>query len=354
MENMNKPLIGISIGDINGIGPEVILKALQDKRLAKYCDFVIYGSSKVLSFYKKVLNIEHFDYANVTSVAQTGGKHISVINYSNEEAPIEPGNATLAAGEIALQCIDLALADLKEGKIDALVTAPINKSTIKVPTKDFRGHTDYIRQYFGINDSLMVMVEDDFRIALATGHVPIRDLHKFIDTKTIVSKLEILHKTLKEDFLINKPKIAVLGLNPHAGDNNLIGKEESEIINPAISHAKDKGILAFGSYAADGFFGAGQFQKFDAVLAMYHDQGLIPFKAFAFSNGVNYTAGLPVVRTSPDHGTAFDIAGKDLANPSSMEGAIFTALDVLSNRNKYKEMTANPLTRTNIGSDQNA
>lgn len=353
MENTNKPLIGISIGDINGIGPEVILKALKDKKYAKYCDFIIYGSTKVLSYYKKVLDIEHFDYTNITAFEQSEGKHISVVNFSNEEVTIEPGNATLIAGEIALQCIDISLGDLKDGRIDALVTGPINKSTIKVPTKDFRGHTDYIRQYFGMNDSLMLMVEDNFKVALATGHVPIRDLHKFIDTKSIVSKLEILNKTLKEDFLINRPKIAVLGLNPHAGDNNLIGKEESEIINPAISIAKDKGILAFGSYPADGFFGAGQFQKFDAVLAMYHDQGLIPFKSFAFSNGVNYTAGMPIVRTSPDHGTAFDIAGKNLANPGSMEAAIFTAIDVVRNRNSYKTMTSNPLPKSSVGYEQN-
>ncbi|MEI6312692.1 MAG: 4-hydroxythreonine-4-phosphate dehydrogenase PdxA [Bacteroidota bacterium] len=354
MEQQYRPVIGITIGDINGIGPEVILKTFQDKKFLKYCDIVIYGSSKVLSYYKKALNIEHFDYVNIADISQMHSKQINVINYSNEEAPIEPGKATLVAGEISLKCIDLALADLKANKLDGIVTAPINKSTIKTPTKDFKGHTDYIRNYFGVNDSMMLMVDEKMRIGLCTGHIAIKDLHKFIDSKSIYNKLEILHKSLTEDFLINKPRIAVLGLNPHAGEDGVIGKEEQDIIHPAISSAKDKGILAFGTYPADGFFGAGLYTKFDGILAMYHDQGLIPFKSFAFNTGVNYTAGLPVVRTSPDHGTAYDLVGKNIASSGSMENAVFVALDIIKNRQSFIEMTSNPVKKSNISSDQMA
>lgn len=354
MDQNKRPLLGITIGDINGIGPEIILKTFHDKKFLKYCDIVIYGSTKVLSYYKKMLNIEHFDYVNIQDISQVHSKQINVINYSAEEPAIEPGKATLIAGEIALKCIDLALADLKDHKIDGLVTAPINKSMIKTPTKDFKGHTDYIRNYFGVAESMMIMVDEKMRIGLATGHVAIRDLHKFIDTKNILNKIEILHKSLTEDFLVNKPRIAVLGLNPHAGEDGVIGKEEQDLIHPAISNAKDKGILAFGTYPADGFFGAGHYTKFDGILAMYHDQGLIPFKSYAFNTGVNYTAGLPVVRTSPDHGTAYDLVGKNSATSSSMENAVFTALDIIKNREIYAEMTANPVKKSNISSDQMA
>ena len=354
MEQNIRPILGVTIGDINGIGPEVILKTFQDKKFLKYCDVVIYGSSKVLSYYKKALNIEHFDYTIITDASQLNNKQINVINYSNDEAPLEPGKATLQAGDIALKCIDMALADLKEGKIDGIVTAPINKSTIKTPNKDFKGHTDYIRNYFGVAECMMLMVDESMRIGLTTGHVAIKDLHKFIDTKNILSKIEILNKSLTEDFLINKPKIAILSLNPHAGEDGIIGKEEQDFINPAISAAKDKGILAFGSYASDGFFGASQFTKFDGILAMYHDQGLIPFKSYAFETGVNYTAGLPLVRTSPDHGTAYDLVGKNIASSGSMENAVFIAIDVIRNRMNFKQMHENPLKRSNISSDQMA
>lgn len=354
MEANYRPILGITIGDINGIGPEIILKTFQDKKFLKYCDVVIYGSTKVLSHYKKVLNIEHFDYVHIKDISQLHSKQINVINYAVEEPSLEPGKATLAAGDIALRCIDLALTDLKENKIDGLVTAPINKSMIKTPNKDFKGHTDYIKNFFGVVDSVMLLVDEKMRIGLTTGHIAIKDLHKFIDSKSIMSKLEIMHKSLTEDFLINKPRIAVLGLNPHAGEDGVIGKEEQDIIHPAISQAKDKGILAFGTYPADGFFGAGHYTKFDAILAMYHDQGLIPFKAFAFETGVNYTAGLPVVRTSPDHGTAYDLVEKNVASSSSMENAVFVALDIIRNRATFAEMNSNPVKKSSISSDQMA
>jgi 4-hydroxythreonine-4-phosphate dehydrogenase len=350
-QEKQKALIGITLGDINGIGPEVILKAFQDKRMAKYCDIVIYGHAKVLSHYKRLLNIEQFEYTIIKSLNELSNRSIYVLQPDSADPAIDMGNATAAAGELALQYLDMALSDLKDAKIDALITAPLNKSMVKVPGKDFKGHTDYIRQYVGGTDVLMILAEQDFRVALVTGHLPLKDLHKFIDQKTVFQKIELLNKSLKEDFLINRPKIAVLGLNPHAGDNGLLGKEEQDIIGPAISQAKDKGIQAFGPFPADGFFGAGQFSKFDAVLAMYHDQGLIPFKALAFSSGVNFSAGLPVVRTSPDHGTAYDIAGKNMADAGSMESSLFLALDIIRNRADYAEMTANPLARTEISSE---
>lgn len=355
MHNMEqrKPVLGVTIGDINGIGPEVILKTFQDKKFQKYCELVIYGSSKAISHYKKLLNVEHFDFVNIADINQLHTKQINVISGSSEEPPIETGKASVLAGEYALACIDKAINDLKSKKIDALITAPINKSMVK-SSKDFKGHTDYIRAAVGAGDCMMLMSDERMRIGLCTGHVAIKDLHKFIDTKTILARIEMMHKTLSEDFLINKPRIAILGLNPHAGEDGLLGKEEQDIIHPAISAAKDKGILAFGTYAADGFFGSGQFTKFDGILAMYHDQGLIPFKSFAFSTGVNYTAGLSVVRTSPDHGTAYELAGKNVASPASMENAVFTALDIVKNREYYYQMHANPVKKVNLGSDTNA
>lgn len=349
-----KPLIGISIGDINGIGPEVILKTFQDKRLMKYCNIVIYGPTKAITFYKKLLNIEHFEYTNISSIDQINPKSISILNLSAEEPLIEPGMATAVAGEIALRYLELALEDLKTGKIDALVTAPLNKNLVKIPGKEFKGHTDFIRQSVGGQDALMILSSENLKVALVTGHIPVKDIQKFIDTRSIYQKIELFNQSLKEDFLINRPRIAVLGLNPHAGDNGLIGREESEFVSPAINQAKDKGILAFGPFPADGFFGSGNFRKFDGVLAIYHDQGLIPFKALAFGHGVNFTAGLPVVRTSPDHGTAYDIAGKNLADHGSLETSVFAALDIIANRSAYAEMTANPLARTEISSEHNS
>ncbi len=340
---MHKVNIGISIGDINGIGPEVVIKTLADDRLLKYCNPVIFASSGIINFYKNPSGKPQFKFNQTQSAEKLNNKTVNLVNILDGKAKIEPGQVTEEAGEIALKSLDATLSALKEGHIDAMVTAPLNKHNVNTEDHHFTGHTEYITKFFEAEESLMFLVSEKIRVGLATNHLPLQEVAAKLNSDVIYEKLKIMNESLKRDFLIHKPKIAVLGLNPHAGDNQLLGNEETEIIMPAISKAKEDGMFIVGPFAADGFFGSGAFAKFDAILAMYHDQGLIPFKSFSFSKGVNFTAGLPIVRTSPDHGTAYDIATRNQANESSFREAIFSAMDIVRNRRAYDEMTANPL-----------
>lgn len=340
--------VGITIGDINGIGPEVLIKVLHDERIYKYCTVVVYGQKSVISYYAKLLKIQNFNIQEVKDTENLNPKLPNIINVWAEQAQIQPGQLTPEGGARALLCLNAGIKDLVEKNIDVLVTGPVNKSTISQHEPDFKGQTEHLSKAAGNENSMMLLVDDGLRVGLVTNHVSLKDVTGKIDVNLILTKLEVLNHTLKQDFLINRPRIAVLGLNPHAGDNSLLGKEEKDIIAPAVNRAKEKGILAVGPFSADGFFGSQNFRKFDAVLAMYHDQGLIPFKTLAFGTGVNYTAGLNVVRTSPDHGTGFDIAGKDLASSESLMTAIFTGLDIIRNREAYKEMTANPVEKVQV------
>lgn len=337
--NNEKPIIGITIGDINGIGPEVIIKSLADTRILKICTPVIYGSTKVLAYYKKAIKAEDFNYSQARAQDQFHPKRINVVNCWEEMVEIDTGTVTQAAGKSAFLALETACHDLKQGHLDAIVTAPINKHNIQNESFRFAGHTEYLTQYFEAKDSLMFLVSENLRVGVVTGHIPLQEVSQKINSDLIVKKLKIMAASLRLDFGIQKPKIAVLGLNPHAGEEGLLGKEEADIIKPAIERCKNNGMLVFGPYPSDGFFGTSQYKKVDAVLAMYHDQGLIPFKTLAFDSGVNFTAGLSAVRTSPDHGTAYDIAGKNIASEKSMREAIFLACDVVKNRN----LAENPL-----------
>ncbi|QJW88714.1 4-hydroxythreonine-4-phosphate dehydrogenase PdxA [Spirosoma taeanense] len=337
-------VIGISLGDYNGIGPEVILKALQYNRLQKICTPVIYGSMRVLNRYRNLLNMKDWNLNGAPTIGQISHKMTNVITcWPDQNQDIQPGQVTPEAGQAAFACLQRAVDDLKEGKLDALVTAPINKYNIQSEEFKFPGHTEYLAQEFGVPDNLMFMVSETLRVGVVTGHVPLGRVRQNITRDRIAQKLTLMMQSLKQDFGIEKPKIAVLGLNPHAGEEGLLGNEEQDIIKPLLAEWRNKGQLVFGPYPADGFFGTRGYKKFDAVLAMYHDQGLIPFKSIAFEEGVNFTAGMPVVRTSPDHGTAYDIAGKDLADETSMLQAIYTAVDVARQRREYMELEAGAL-----------
>jgi 4-hydroxythreonine-4-phosphate dehydrogenase len=329
-----KPRIGITLGDPNGIGPEVVLKALSDSRISSLFTPVIYGSAKAVSHYKKLLNIEEFNYSQVRAKGQLAHKSINVVNCWEESLEINPGKATPEAGKAAFTALKSACEDLKEGNLDALVTAPIDKKMIHSDEFPFKGHTEYLTQFFGSSDSLMFMVSDKLKVGLVTEHVPVNQIVSLITKERIEAKLVLLENSLKKDFGLVKPKIAVLGLNPHAGDNGLIGQEDEQIIKAVVNENRNKGRLVFGPFPADGFFGSASYLKYDGVLAMYHDQGLIPFKSIAFDDGINFTAGLSVVRTSPDHGTAFAIAGKNQANESSLREAIYRAGDIFKHRNE--------------------
>jgi 4-hydroxythreonine-4-phosphate dehydrogenase len=328
----DKPKIGISIGDLNGIGPEIILKVLGDNRITSLITPVVYGQARVLSFYKKSLGIEEFNYSQVKQRGQFSYKQINIVNCWEEVIEIKPGESSKESGKASLVALQNAVEDLKEGLIDALVTAPVDKSSIHSDAFPFSGHTSYLNDVFKVSDSLMLMASDKMRVGLVTEHLPLRDVANHITKERIESKLKIFDQSLRNDFNISKPKIAVLGLNPHAGDQGLIGKEEEEIIKPVIIDLKNKGKLVFGPFPADGFFASGQHTKYDGILAMYHDQGLVAFKALNFESGVNFTAGLPAIRTSPDHGTAYNIAGKNLASEGSLLQAIFMATDIYKNR----------------------
>jgi 4-hydroxythreonine-4-phosphate dehydrogenase len=349
---MDKLKIGISIGDINGIGLEVILKTIIDERILKLCTPIIYGSSKVVSYHKNIVNLPDFQYQNIRSIDQIDPDKINILNCWNDNVNITLGKVTESGGAFALKSLEAAVKDLKMGGIDALVTAPIHKKAMEIAGFPFLGHTEYITQELGGNESLMLLVSDGMKVGLVTNHIPIKDVASKITKEKILEKIQILQETLHIDFAIEKPTIAVLGLNPHAGDDGVIGEEDKNIISLAIEEAKKKGIMAFGPFPADGFFGSGQYNKYNAILAMYHDQGLVPFKALSFGTGVNYTAGLSAVRTSPDHGTAYDIAGKNEADPASFRKALFTAIDIARNRLDYMEMRSNPLVRNKVKLDE--
>lgn len=337
-----KPAIGFTSGDLNGIGIELIIKALSDHRLLDVCTPVVFASNKSLNFYRKGLPDCNLNYAHIKELNRLNPKQVNVFNCWEEEVAITPGQLTETGGKYALISLQQATQALKDGHIQGLVTAPIHKKNIQSPEFNYSGHTPYLKAFFNVPDVVMFMVAENMRVAVVTEHIPVGEVAKHITRESIVGKLKILHNSLQKDFGIDKPKIAILGLNPHAGDEGLIGNEEETIIKPAIKEAKHT-MLAFGPYSADAFFARGQFERFDAVLAMYHDQGLIPFKSLATGEGVNYTAGLPVVRTSPDHGTAFDIAGKGHADTSSFLAATFECIEIIRRRSGYAEMRQNPL-----------
>lgn len=345
MEDNRKIRVGITHGDINGIGYEVILKAFSEPMMLELCTPIIYGSPKVAAYHRKVMDIQT-NFSIINSAEEANEGKLNVLNCTDDELKVELTKPTSEAGKAALDALECALKDYRERRIDVLVTAPINKHTIQSESFHFPGHTEYIEERVGDGSkALMILMKDDFRVALVTGHIPVKDISSAITKELIMEKLEIFQHSLKQDFAIDAPRIAVLSLNPHAGDGGLIGTEESEVIIPAIREMSAKGVLCYGPYPADGFMGSGNFEHFDGILAMYHDQGLTPFKAIAMDEGVNFTAGLPIVRTSPAHGTAYDIAGQGLASESSFRQAIYTAIDVYRNRLIEKEIHARPLRR---------
>jgi len=337
-----RPIIGISVGDLNGIGTELIIKTFSDHRILELCTPLIFGSNKLINFYRKAVPEINFAYQSTKDFSRIAHKQVNIYNCWEEEIAILPGQLTEIGGSYAVKSLVAAVEALKDRKIQGLVTAPIHKKNTQSPSFNFTGHTPFLKHAFGSNDVLMLMVSDNFRVGLVTEHVPVREIAQHITREAILSKLNILKDSLIRDFGIDKPKIAVLGLNPHAGDEGLIGREDEDIIKPAIKDAKHN-MLVFGPFSADAFFARNQQTKFDAVLAMYHDQGLIPFKSLAIGEGVNYTAGLPVVRTSPDHGTAFDIAGKNKADSSSFLTAIYTCIDIIRSRREYEDNRSNPM-----------
>lgn len=344
-----KPIIGISIGDYNGIGPEIILKTLQNNQINKFCTPVVYGSMRIMNRYRQALNMQDWNLFGIQKIEQANPKSTNILNCWNEpQEDINPGKATPESGKGAFEALKRAVEDLKAGKMAALVTAPINKNNIQNDEFRFPGHTEYLADAFEAKAPLMFMVSDILRVGVVTGHVPLLEVSSHITKPKIVAKIQAMLQSLRYDFAIQKPRIAVLGLNPHAGEEGLLGKEEQESIIPALKELKNKGHLVFGPFPADGFFAAQSYRQYDAVLAMYHDQGLIPFKSIAFSDGVNFTAGLSAVRTSPDHGTAYDIAGKNIADETSLRQAIFTALDVVKNRQTADELAKNALKKNAI------
>ncbi len=333
--------VGISIGDINGIGPEIILKTFSDSRMFEFCTPVVFASTKVLSYYRKALNL-NLDIFGITKFYQMAPKRLNVMNIWKEVINIQMGKPDPEIGKYAVDSFKHAIKALKEGNIDVLVTAPFNKATVQSEEFEFAGHTDYLEQELE-GEALMLMISDELKVALVTVHLPLRLVSTQVTEKRLEKKIKILVETLRMDFNVDKPKIAVLGLNPHAGDNGLIGKEDKEIILPIIERLKEEGLYVFGPYAADGFFGSQAYKEFDAVLAMYHDQGLIPFKMLSFGSGVNFTAGLEKIRTSPDHGTAYELAGKGIANESSFREAVFAAIDIFKRRKENLELESNKL-----------
>jgi 4-hydroxythreonine-4-phosphate dehydrogenase len=337
-----RPVIGISIGDLNGIGTELAIKTFSDNRLLEICTPILFGSNKLINFYRKSIPDATFNYQHIKDLSRPFHKQVNLYNCWEEEVSINPGQLTDTGGLYAVKSLISATEALKDKKIDALVTAPIHKKNIQSADFNYTGHTPYLKQAFAVKDVLMLMSSENFRVGLVTEHVPVSEIAKNITRETIISKLNIMKDSLIRDFGIDKPRIAVLGLNPHAGDDGLIGREEEDIIKPAIKDAKHN-MLVYGPYSADAFFARNQQQKFDGVLAMYHDQGLIPFKSLAFGEGINYTAGLPVIRTSPDHGTAFDIAGKNKADTGSFLAAVYGCLDIYQKRKEFNENHKNPL-----------
>lgn len=337
-----KLIVGITQGDINGIGLEVVLKTLMEPGISDICTPVLFSSQKTVSYYRKVLGIEEFNFNPIRDFSQINHKKVNVFVCYEEEVNIEMGKPTPTSGKYALISLEKATQALLDKQVHVLVTAPINKHTIQSAEFNFAGHTEYLGAKLGGEPLMILCSEGGLRVALVTGHVPVKDVPAHITLETVSKKIKQLHQSLVTDFAIRKPKIAVLGLNPHAGDNGVIGSEDNAIIKQAIETTKVNGLI-YGPYAADGFFGNGTYKQFDAVLAMYHDQGLIPFKTIAFNEGVNFTAGLNAVRTSPDHGTAYDIAGKNMASDQSFKLAIYKAIDIYRNRQLHAGITENPL-----------
>lgn len=344
-----KLIVGISQGDTNGIGYEVIIKSLADPRILDSFTPVIYGSSKAFGLYKKSLhNIGNIDTYVISSAKDAKPRTINIVNCLPDNILVEPGKATHESAQSAIKSLERAVQELKNEDIDVLVTAPINKRAMDNEGFGFTGHTEYLQKQFNAEEITMFMVSERLKVGVACGHIPLRDVASAISTEKIVKKLRLMKQSLQRDFGVDEPKIAVLGLNPHCGDGGLIGDEENTIILPAIQQAQAEGIMAYGPYAADGFFGLGNYSRFDATLAMYHDQGLVPFKALAFEDGVNYTAGLPIVRTSPDHGTAYEMAGRDEADPHSMMSSIYMAIDIFNHRKEYDNLMANKMIEPEI------
>jgi len=341
MNTENKIKVGISIGDINGIGIEVVLKAFADKRMLDFCTPILFGSTKVVSFYKKTIEA-NIEIHSISSLNQVKDDKINVLNIWQEEVEITPGKSNDIGGKYALISLDESVKALKNNQIDVLVTAPINKENIQSDAFKFAGHTEFLEDKLE-GKSLMILMPDDLRVGLITGHIPGSDISKTITPELIKSKVAVMYLTLIQDFEISKPKIAILGLNPHCGDRGVIGSEDDEIIRPTIIEIQKEGKLVYGPYAADGFFGSETYKQYDAVLAMYHDQGLAPFKTLSFGKGVNYTAGLSEIRTSPDHGTAYEIAGKGIARESSFKEALFKAIEIYKKRLNHKELTQGAL-----------
>ena len=341
--NSNKVRLAISQGDINGVGYEVILKTFSDNRMYDICTPILYGSTKVASYHKNLLSLQQdMAFAAIGNAAEAQPKRFNVVNLTNEEIKIDVGRSTDVAGEQSRLSLNAACEDLKKGLVDVLVTAPINKKNIQTADFDFPGHTEYLSHQFGCS-SLMMMVCDRIRIGIVTNHLALKDVPNTISHNLLFDKIMLMNESLKRDFGIPMPKIAVLAIDPHAGDNGVIGTQDNTVVKPVIEEVQHKGVLAYGPYPSDGFFGSNEFNKFDGVLALYHDQGLIPFKLMSFTEGVNFTAGLPYVRTSPAHGTGYDIAGKDKASEQSFRSAVYLACNILRNRKEYDEMTANPL-----------
>jgi len=341
MSKAEKIKVGISIGDLNGIGPEIVLKIFEDKRMLEFCTPVVFASMKTMTFVKNHFKL-NISLNGIQNEKQAIDKKVNILNCWKEDVKINFGAEDTKIGEYAIKSLTQATKALKEEKIDVLVTAPINKSNIQSETFKFPGHTDYLAQELE-GESLMFMVADTLRVGLLTDHVPVKDISSHISEELINKKIETVHNSLKKDFRISKPKIAVLGINPHTGDNGVIGSEDDEVMRPTLKKIKESGKLVFGPYAADSFFGSNNYKSFDAVIASYHDQGLIPFKTLSFGQGVNYTAGLNKVRTSPDHGTAYEIAGKGIADVSSFKEALFTGISIFKNRNEHVELNKNPL-----------
>ncbi len=339
----NKPVIGFTCGDINGIGVELIIKTLSDSRILEICTPVIFANNKLINFYRKSLPDVNFSFSIAKDSTHTNTKQINVYNCWEEDIVVTPGVLNETGGKYAVLSLIAATEALKAGLIDGLVTAPIHKKNIQSDDFRFTGHTPFFKEFFDARDVAMMMVADNMRVALLTEHIAVKDIAEHISKEAIASKLQVIQQSLKKDFNINKPRIAILALNPHAGDEGLIGKEEEEIIKPAIKDAKQKDIFCFGPYSADAFFARGHHQKFDAVLALYHDQGLIPFKSLSLGEGVNFTAGLDVVRTSPDHGVAFDIAGKGEADETSFRESLYKCIDIINGRKEFVNQHANPL-----------
>ncbi len=347
-DKIRKIRVGISHGDFNGVSYELILKAFSDNRLLDMCTPVIYGSSKIASFYRKALHTPDISFNLIQRNDNAHPQKVNLVNIHKDEVKIEMGKSTEVAGKLAYDSLEESVEGLKMNKIDVLVTAPINKHNIQSDHFDFPGHTEYLAKKFNADEHLMLMVCENVRLGVITGHLPLKDVSSALSIELIEKKVKTMNESLIKDFGIRKPKIALLGLNPHAGDGGLLGNEENEIIIPAVKKVFDQGILAYGPYPADGFFGVRQYRDFDGVLAMYHDQGMIAFKSLAFDSGVNFTAGLPIIRTSPAHGTAYNITGKDQASPESFLSAIYLAIDIFNNRKMHEKLNANPLQHAEI------